>query len=213
MDREERQRIYRLLHQYYPQAKQLKSAETLTAWGLILADYTYEDVKNSVLRYAAQNKFFPDVSDITAGLSPVKRDADKAPYEALQGRVWEAWQERIERKEQQEAATGGPCKVRSLWGADRDAGEPMLEGLFLRRHYPEDCAGCRRMQVGGGCTQRIITERIDHERAGCRILLAHAGEAHQSAVLKRYWREMCPTCPNASCFWPVGMSMTEEVDH
>ena len=70
MDREERQRIYTLLSQFYPNAKQLQSRETLTAWGMVLERYDYEAVKASVLDYAAKSRFFPNLSDLTAGLTP-----------------------------------------------------------------------------------------------------------------------------------------------
>lgn len=70
MDREERQKIYTLLAQFYPKAKQLQSRETLTAWGMALARYDYEAVKASALDYAAKSRFFPNLSDLTAGLTP-----------------------------------------------------------------------------------------------------------------------------------------------
>ena len=70
MDREERQRIYTLLAQFYPKAKPLQSKETLTAWGMVLERYDYEAVKASVLDYAAKSRFFPNLSDLTAGLTP-----------------------------------------------------------------------------------------------------------------------------------------------
>lgn len=71
MDKNERQKIYTLLSKYYPRARQLKDAAALTAWGYVLENYTYEDVKKSVLSYAASNKFFPDLADLTGGLTPV----------------------------------------------------------------------------------------------------------------------------------------------
>lgn len=69
MDKEERQRIYTLLSKFYPNAKQLKDRATLTAWGLALEDFPYEDVKKSVLDYATRNKYFPDLADITGSLA------------------------------------------------------------------------------------------------------------------------------------------------
>lgn len=72
---DERQKIYHLLSKFYPNARQLKDRETLTAWGIVLEDYTYPDVKTAVLRYAAKNKFFPDLADITGSLTPVSAAA------------------------------------------------------------------------------------------------------------------------------------------
>lgn len=68
MDRAEREKIYTLLGKFYPHAKTLQDREALTAWGMVLEDFTYDDVKASVLRYAAGNKYFPDIADLTVGL-------------------------------------------------------------------------------------------------------------------------------------------------
>ena len=202
MNREERKKIYFLLSQFYENAKQLKSPEKLTAWGLVLQNYTYGDVKAKVLEYAAQNKYFPDISDITAGLTPVASESgEDEPYEALEGLSATAMSELLTRAAQNDAAFGGHCQIRKLWKRDLDAGEGMMEGLFLRRHFPEDCAGCRRMQEGR-CTKAVIVSKIERERERCLILKGHAGEAHQSEVLKKYWRELCRICPVEGCFWP-----------
>lgn len=77
MDRECRQKIYTLLSQFYPNAKQLQSKETLTAWGMVLARYDYEAVKASVLDYAAKNRFFPNLSDLTAELPVQEEQTDR----------------------------------------------------------------------------------------------------------------------------------------
>lgn len=214
MTHEERQKIYHLLSEFYPKAKRLQKPETRTAWGLILEQFTYEDVKNAVLTYAAKNKFHPDISDITGGLVPVAGAPEPEPQEKSSSwYLTAATIARIEqqdaRRKAQEAAEGGPCQIRQLWDADFAAGESMMEGLFLRRHYPQDCAGCRRMAVSGICKYRFMTEKIDREREHCLILKAHSGEAHQGELLNRYWRELCSMCSAKSCFWPAGMQLAE----
>ena len=77
MDREDRQKIYTLLSQFYPKAKPLQSKETLTAWGKVLERYDYEAVKSSVLDYVAKSRFFPNISDLTAGLTPTAAPEEK----------------------------------------------------------------------------------------------------------------------------------------
>ena len=72
MDKNERQKVYTLLSKFYPNARQLRDQGTLTAWGFVLEKYTYEDVKSAVLSYAASNKFFPDLADLTGGLTPAE---------------------------------------------------------------------------------------------------------------------------------------------
>lgn len=201
MDREERQKVYRLLHQFYPRARQLQNPETLTAWGFILEDYTYEDVKKKILKYAATNKYFPDVADITGDLTPIKETPEKHEMDVSNSRYFKKWLEQADEAKHREAASGGPCQIRKLWCADRDAGENMMEGMFMRRHYPEACVGCRRMAVGGECTQVVVARHIDREREHCLIIKNHSGEGKQAEILKKYWRELCPICCAPHCFW------------
>lgn len=68
MTDEETQKLFTLLSQFYPNAKQLRSKDTLAAWRLALRAFPYDDVKSQVLRCAAREKFFPDLADLTAGL-------------------------------------------------------------------------------------------------------------------------------------------------
>ena len=74
MDQNERKKVYTLLSKFYPNARQLRDPAALTAWGYVLEKYTYGDVKNAVLSYAASNKYFPDLSDLTGGLTPIPAD-------------------------------------------------------------------------------------------------------------------------------------------
>lgn len=71
MDENERRKIYTLLSKFYPNARQLRDSATLTAWGYVLENYTYEDVKEAVIDYAAKKKFFPDLADLTGSLTPI----------------------------------------------------------------------------------------------------------------------------------------------
>lgn len=210
MNREERQKIYLLLHQFYPRAKQLQSPETLTAWGFVLENYTYEDVKSKVIAYAARHKFFPDIADITADLLPISDAPETHEMAASKSRYFAEWEKRTDELNRYYAASGGRCQIRKLWDADKNAGECMMEGLFLRRHYPEACVGCRRLEVGGGCSQEVITKNIDRERRGCIIMRGHSGEGRQADVLKKYWRELCPICSVHDCFWFKSMKAFKE---
>ena len=79
MNEADRKKIYTLLSKFYPTARQLQDRATLTAWGYVLENYPYDDVKAAVLEYAARNKYFPDLSDITGGLEASKPAAGSAP--------------------------------------------------------------------------------------------------------------------------------------
>ena len=70
MTKEDTAKIFVLMQQFYPNARQLKDSTTRLAWELAIQRFPYEAVKNSVVEYAIGNKFFPDLSDITSGLIP-----------------------------------------------------------------------------------------------------------------------------------------------
>ncbi|MEG1564289.1 MAG: replicative helicase loader/inhibitor [Bacteroides sp.] len=68
MDKKETRQLLVLLEQYYPNKKFRDPKTLLAAWALALEPYDYEQVKQSAALYAASNKFFPDLADITVGL-------------------------------------------------------------------------------------------------------------------------------------------------
>lgn len=133
MNRAEREKIYRLLSNFYPNAKQLQSRETLTAYGLALERFTYEDVKAAVVDYAMRNKFFPDLSDLLSGLTP----------EATRPAAGETDDRMTELLERVFAKPRHLCRVLV---AGRETGGTF--GDMLARYAPAACEDCPRLH---GC--------------------------------------------------------------
>lgn len=119
MNKDEREKIYRLLASFYPKAKQLQSRETLTAYGLALERYRYEDVKRAVVNYATHNKFFPNLSELLEGV-PASSTA-------------EYWGDR---------AFSNPWHLCHVLVAGRETGGTFED--MLARHAPAACADCPR---------------------------------------------------------------------
>lgn len=119
MNRTEREKIYRLLSNFYPNAKQLQSRETLTAYGLALERYSYEDVKRAVVNYATHNKFFPDLSDLLEGVPS--------------GSTAEYWED---------LAFSKPWHLCRVLVAGRETGGTF--GDMLARYAPAACEDCPR---------------------------------------------------------------------
>lgn len=71
MDKQETEKLFKLLAQFYPQKK--PRDEQKYAWYLALQPYRYEDVKYAAVCYAREQKYFPDLSDLTAGLQKKER--------------------------------------------------------------------------------------------------------------------------------------------
>lgn len=203
MTREERKKIYRLLSQFYPRAKQLENPETLTAWGLVLENYAYDDVKCAVLDYAAQNKYFPDLADITAGLTTTGETPEKRQEGA---ETWPETAEQLEKVRQRVEAQGGPCAIllRYVRG-ELPEGVSGVCGLLLRSYCPEGCRLCRKRMRPEGCH---FYKQILSEHARCPLLAAHGGEGAQKDMLLRHWKTYCPDC-RTPCFWLEGMLMEE----
>ena len=78
MQKSEVENLFNLLEQFYPNAKQISSKPVQVAWVLALEPYAYEDAKAAAIAYARKNKFFPDVADITGGLTPVEPEREEA---------------------------------------------------------------------------------------------------------------------------------------
>lgn len=134
MNRTEREKIYRLLSNFFPNARQLQSRETLTAYGLALERFTYEDVKAAVVDYAMRNKFFPDLSDLLSGLTP--QEAPSVP-DARTDRYWNEKMEQIYAK---------PRHLCHVLVAGRASGGTF--GDMLARYAPAACLDCPKQS---GC--------------------------------------------------------------
>lgn len=85
MDKAERKKLFSLLRQFYPNAKQLNPV-TMTAWAAVLENYDYTPVKAAVLDYAAHNKYFPDLSDLLAPLHAVQQGTGEPAIHP--GKAW-----------------------------------------------------------------------------------------------------------------------------
>lgn len=143
MNHHERQKIYDLLSQYFPNAKQLRDKKTLTAWGFALERFPYDDVKTAVINYAISNKFFPDLADVTAGLVPANATPVAAPAHLDKNAIFQARWVRLYRqrlKEELDARalpgfTGSTGAEYSLWlAACLEAGLDVLAlGEVTRR--------------------------------------------------------------------------------
>ena len=194
MNVDERQKIYRLLSMYYPHAKQLKDQVALTAWGLVLERFTYEDVKQSVVEYATTHKYFPDVADITGRLSPLPRE--RKPFQNCSAQYDEIGQKIDARI----AADGGYCRITHGHLDDPPAPGSGVVGIMLRSYCPSECQGCPRREMGN-C---LFYDRITEEQSHCPLLQEHGGEGEQGSILRKYWENYCPSC-KTPCFWLDGM--------
>lgn len=128
MKKSEARQIFRLLEAYWPRAKQLTNAGTLTAWWRVLEKLPYEDVRASVEAYAATHKYFPDVADVTAAIYPQEAAAPRRkPLRAHIEKLRELSPE--------------PCPILAAHEGD---GGPV--GAIMRAHCPEECGGCARAE-------------------------------------------------------------------
>ena len=90
MTKRDVEKLFSLLEQLFPEAtRKRKSPVRLSAWALALEPYAYEDVKAAAVEYARRKKFFPDIADLTASLSPVVNPSPReegAPQERMRWR-------------------------------------------------------------------------------------------------------------------------------
>lgn len=62
------EKVWRLLGSLWPAAAAKKSKVDIAVWRKGLSGYAMADVSERIMDYAKQNKYFPDLSDVTAGL-------------------------------------------------------------------------------------------------------------------------------------------------
>lgn len=76
MTNDEFKKIWRLIGSLWPAATAKKTKVDIAVWRKGLSGYAMADVSERIMDYAKQNKFFPDLSDVTAGLKT--EDEEKA---------------------------------------------------------------------------------------------------------------------------------------
>lgn len=133
MDKTEREKIYTLLSQFYPNARELKSREKLTAYGLVLSRFSYEDVKSAVLDHASKNRYFPNVSELVGKLTPISAPKQEPTKEKERNAAF--W-------DYVEAANAKPWHLCHVLVSGRETGGTF--GDMLARHAPAACVDCPR---------------------------------------------------------------------
>ncbi len=133
MDKIEREKIYKLLSQFYPNARELKSREKLTAYGLVLSRFSYEDVKSAVLDHASKNRYFPNISELVGKLTPISALKQEPTKEKERNAaVWDY----------AEATLAKPWHLCHVLVAGRETGGTF--GDMLERYAPAACVDCPR---------------------------------------------------------------------
>lgn len=133
MDKTEREKIYTLLSQFYPNARELKSREKLTAYGLVLSRFSYEDVKSAVLDHASKNRYFPNVSELVGKLTPISAPKQAHTKEKARNVVlWDAAKESLAK----------PWHLCHVLAAGRETGGTFRD--MLARYAPAACEDCPR---------------------------------------------------------------------
>ena len=79
MTESEFDRVWRLFGTLFPAAAKKKSENEKAVWRVGLEPYEMHDVTESVMNYARQSKFVPDLADITA---PLPRQPSRRELEA-----------------------------------------------------------------------------------------------------------------------------------
>ena len=75
---DEVKKVQRLLGAFFPTAKQMTNEDLWSAWKIALASYEYEEVRQRIVQYATENKFFPDLADLTGGLQEQEKPKSHA---------------------------------------------------------------------------------------------------------------------------------------
>jgi len=78
MNTEEFDKLWRLFASLFPAAVKKRGPNAKEVWERAMSPYSLDEATEATLKYARQNKFFPDVADITGGLAPVEPEMEEA---------------------------------------------------------------------------------------------------------------------------------------
>lgn len=85
MTKDDVAKLFTLFGELYPNKR--VSGNLRLAWEYATEPYAYEDVRAAAIAYARENKYFPDVADITGGLASARNDSEE-PERAARDRSW-----------------------------------------------------------------------------------------------------------------------------
>ena len=86
MDREDMDRLWTLLSTVWSRAPQIGDRKLRQAWTLALEPFSYGQIRSAAAEYIRNNKFFPDICDITALVKAEKTEPEtpRDSYRALE---------------------------------------------------------------------------------------------------------------------------------
>lgn len=65
-------KIWNLFRSLFPVSPRVNSENDRIVWEIALKPYALDDVTAAVMSWARKSKFFPDIADVTGGLTPVE---------------------------------------------------------------------------------------------------------------------------------------------
>lgn len=78
MNTKEFDKLWRLFASLFPAAVKKRGPNAKEVWERAMSPYSLDEATEATLKYARQNKFFPDVADIAGGLTPVEPEQEEA---------------------------------------------------------------------------------------------------------------------------------------
>lgn len=131
MDRRETEKLFNLFLVYWPNSEQAKSKTVMAAWALALEPFSYDDVKAATADYAAKNKFFPDVCDITGKLSPnvTAAEPERTPGQSERKRIFAKYARQLSEDEEGRISVSRYAREHGLSWEEARA-ELIAKGLY-----------------------------------------------------------------------------------
>lgn len=83
-------KLFSLLLAFYPHSANAGGEQTRIAWYMALQEYTYEELRETALRYAAKEKYFPQLSELLSYMPYEKKSnawMDKYVNPSLEGPI------------------------------------------------------------------------------------------------------------------------------
>ena len=86
MDKGDMDRLWTLLSTVWSRAPQIGDQKLRQAWTLALEPFSYSQIRSAAAEYIRNNKFFPDICDITGLIRPEKTEPEVIvdSYKALE---------------------------------------------------------------------------------------------------------------------------------
>lgn len=79
MEKTEIKKILKFYKNIYPNSKIIESKDTIETWMMMFGDFSYEQVRNAIVKFSKSNRYIPNLAEIVSNIEVPDYTIEKIP--------------------------------------------------------------------------------------------------------------------------------------